>query len=116
LFEDRTGVYATEWYNNAASIAGAADLTVDGDVAGINASLELAGAVQPKIGGFTQVAPGSFQMNFVGVVGRRYQLEESADLKKWDPVGASFICAEGGNVLEAASVKPTMFWRVGLVP
>jgi 5-hydroxyisourate hydrolase-like protein (transthyretin family) len=113
-----SGNYLGEYYHNAATVETATDIVVGvaATVSGINASLMPSAPVLPKITGFRKTGPNSYELDFVGAVGRRYQVKESTTLIGWSDVGASFVCGPGLTTIPVTSSEPRNFWRVVLVP
>lgn len=117
-FVDPSGVHLAEYYDNSQDLASAAEVAVSGPgtVAGIDASLSIEGWQQPAVSGLRMTGPGAFEMDFTGMVGRMYQLEESTNLREWTDVGAPFVCQPGGNLLQMESGTSEKFWRVKEAP
>ncbi len=116
--DDGLGVYIDEYYNNAATVTTANDIVVGGSatVSGIDAALVAGDDFVAKISGITKTGPGAFDLQFSGVPGRQYQLQESTNLGTWADVGDPFTSLAGGNVIPKVSAAPKVFWRVRTVP
>jgi len=115
--DDGLGVYIDQYYHNAPTVATATDIgvTASGTTDFIDAALVAGDDFVPVITGLTKVGAGAFNLQFSGVPGRQYQLQESTTLSSWADVGMPFTSLAGGNVIPKVSAAPKVFWRVRTV-
>jgi hypothetical protein len=113
------GEYATEYYNDQATIEAASDIVLDeAEIAtGIDASMAVMSASdEPQIIGFERTGETTVEILFTGAVGIEYQLQKSATLSSWEDVNNPFICQPGTNVLTSSASGSMMFWKVTEAP
>ncbi len=115
-FYDYDGVYAYEVFNNAATVGLGTDIVLSAEqmVGNISASLNY---VPPVVVGLGWAGGASFRVDFTGISGMQYILQESGSLLSgWSDVGAPIVCQPGTNQIPVSSDAGQAFWRVELVP
>ncbi|RYD50104.1 MAG: hypothetical protein EOP85_00255 [Verrucomicrobiaceae bacterium] len=116
-FQDQNGNF-TEYYNDSPDINGAQDVMapVTGELANINASLGMAEPVAPAVVGFRKAGTGGWDLEFSGIPGSLYQLQDSTDLKTWRDVGEPVPGAARINSIPLSTDGPKRFWRIRTTP
>jgi hypothetical protein len=111
-------VYPSQFYNRAATLESALTIPLAaGELrTGINAEFGAGPPVDPQVIALRKLGASTYELDFIGTVGARYQLQQSLTLSGWSPVGTPFTCASGVNIIPVTSAEPRVFWRFESVP
>lgn len=121
-FEDGSGNYLPEYFDDAGSVVAAADVeVVDGQItAGIDAALTRdQPAAPPIIVGLKQNTAGNWDILFTGGAGENCILQNSyllSPTNPWADFGDSIVGGSGTNVLSCPESALRCFWRVRAGP
>ena len=118
-FSDPGGVFPDVYFNGSPLLGSASDINVPEATGVIDIDAVLGQSVVDEGPGELTLAPagpGSFSLQFHGVAGSQYQLQQSDDLNDWTDVGSPFTADSEGNSFLRESGGDRMFWRVRRLP
>ncbi len=115
-FYDYDGAYAYEVYNDEDVLGAGSNIMLSAaqTVGNINASLH---HVSPVVVGFARTGSHAYQVDFTGIPGEQYILQETSSLLSgWSGVGSPIVCGAGTNHVPIISDVNEAFWRILQMP
>jgi hypothetical protein len=115
-FFDYDGIYAYEVFNDAPMLGLGSSIVLSAGqtVGNINVSMS---HVSPVVVAFYRTGPHSYQVDFTGIPGVQYMLQETDSLlSAWGGVGSPVLCEPGTNQIPIQSDDSRAFWRIMEMP